>query len=60
MGLRHKVPLRLRHGILVKRCGEVPLRCLGNVPMRRRWVFHLRRTGDFARTYRDDVLMPGA
>ena len=32
---------RLRD-VLVGRHGYVPLRRLGDVPMRRRWVFHLR------------------
>ena len=33
---------RRRRDVLMGRRGYVPLRCLGNVPLRRRWVFHLR------------------
>ena len=34
---------RRRHrDVLMGRCGYVPLRRPGDVPLRRRWVFHLR------------------
>ena len=38
--------------VLMGRRGYVPLRRLGDVPLRQRWVFHLRHTCDVARTYR--------
>ena len=54
------------YDVLIRRRGDVPLRLLGNVSPRRRWVFHLRRTCDIAGTYREtlsgrrhDVLLPG-
>ena len=47
------------------RRGYAPLRRLGEVPPRPRWVFHLRRTCDVTGTYREtslqrhhDVLLP--
>ena len=50
----------------LRRREDVPLRSLGDVPLRRRWVFHLRRTCDVTGTYREtslrrryDVLLPG-
>ena len=33
---------RRRRDVLMGRHGYVPLRRLGDVPLRRRWVFHLR------------------
>ena len=46
--------------------GYVPLRRLVDIPLRRRWVFHLRRTCDITGTYqetllrrRHGVLLPG-
>ena len=33
---------RRRRDVLMGRRGYVPLRLLGDVPLRRRWVFHLR------------------
>ena len=33
---------RRRRDVLMGGGGYVPLRCLGNVPLRRRWVFHIR------------------
>ena len=45
---------------------DAPLRRFGDVPLRRRWVFHLGRSWDVTGTYREtslrrrhDVLMPG-
>ena len=58
MGSHHNDLLRRRHHILIRQRGDVPLR--------RCWVFHLRRTCDVAGTYREtslrrryDVLLPG-
>ena len=58
MGRRHYVPMRRRN--------DKPIRHWEDVPLRRRWVFHLRRTCDVAGTYREtslqhrhDVLFPG-
>ena len=33
---------RRRWDVLMERRGYIPLRRLSDVPMRRRWVFHLR------------------
>ena len=58
--------LRCRHDVPIRCHGGVPLRPLNDVPSRRSWVFHLRRTCDVAGTYREtllrhshDVLLPG-
>ena len=66
MGRRNYVNLRDHHNIPTKRRKDVPLRCLGNVPLRRCWVFHLRRTYELVGTYREkslqrchNVLLPG-
>ena len=66
MGRRNYVNFRHHHGIATRRSKDVPLRCLGNVPLRRCWVFHLRRTYEVAGTYREkslqrrhNVLLPG-
>ena len=66
MGRRCYVLSRRCHDVPIKCRGNVLLRCLGEVPPRRRWVFHLRQTCDFAGTYREtslrrryDVLLPG-
>ena len=40
----------------MRRRGYVPLRRLDDVPLRRRWVFHLRRTCDVTGTYRETQL----
>ena len=60
------VLLRRRHDVPIRCRGDVPLRRFNDVPSRRCWVFHLRGTGDFARTYREmslrrrhNVLLPG-
>ena len=60
------VLLRRRHDVSIRCRGDVPLRRFNDVPSRRRWVFHLRGTGDVARTYREmslrrchNVLLPG-
>ena len=65
MGRRCYVLLRCRYDVPIRR-GDVPLRRFGDVPSRRRWVFHLGRTCDVIGTYREtslrrrhDVLMPG-
>ena len=66
MGRRCYVLLRRRHDVRIRCRGHAPLRRLGDVPRRRRWVFHLRRNCDVAGTYREmslrrryDVLFPG-
>ena len=60
------VLLRSGHDVRIRRRGDVSLRRLGNVPPKRCWVFHLRRTYDVAGTYREtslqrryNVLLPG-
>ena len=65
MGRRCYVLLRPRYDAPIKCRGDVPLRRLGNVSRRRRWVFHLRCNGDVARTHKEtslrrryDVLLP--
>ena len=57
MGRRYYILLRSRHNI--------PIRRLGDVPPRRRWMFHLRLTYDVAGTHRKtslrrrhDVMLP--
>ena len=42
--------------VLLRRRGDVPLRRLGDVPFRRRLVFHLGRTCDVTRTCRETLL----
>ena len=37
--------------VLIGRRGYVPLRHLGDVPLRRCWVFHLRPACDIVETY---------
>ena len=40
---RHNVPIRCCRGVPLRRQGHVPMRRRpGDVPPRRRWVFHLR------------------
>ena len=58
--------MRRRRDVLMGRQRYVPLRHLGDVPLRRCWVFHLRRTCGVAGTYREmsfrrryDILLPG-
>ena len=41
---------RRRRDVLMGRRGYVPLRGLGSVPLRRRWVFHLRLVWDVVET----------
>ena len=36
--------------VLLRRHHDVPIRCRGDVPLRRCWMFHLRRTCDVAGT----------
>ena len=66
MGSRCYVFSRRRYDVPIRRRRDVPLRRLGDVLLRLRWVFHLRRTCDVTRTYREtslrrrhDVLNPG-
>ena len=47
---------RRRREVLMGRRGYVRLGRLGDVPLRRRWVFHLRRTCDVAETYKETSL----
>ena len=56
MGRCHYVSLRRRHDIPIRRRKDVPLRHLGDVPLRRCRVFHLRRTCEVARTYKETSL----
>ena len=42
MGVSFETYRRRRRDVLMGRRRYVPLRRLGDVPMRRRWVFHLR------------------
>ena len=42
---------RRRRNVVVARRGYVPLRRLGDVPLIRRWVFHLRLVLDVVETY---------
>ena len=64
MGRPYYVPLRRRQEIQIRSREDELLRRLSDVPLRRRWVFHLRRTCDVAGTYREmslrphDVLLP--
>ena len=57
--------MRRRCYFLLRRCHDVPIRCRGDVPLRRRWEFHLRGTCKVSGTYREtslrrryDVLLP--
>ena len=66
MGRLHKVSLIRRHDILIRCRGDVPLGRFGDVPMRRPWVFHTRRTCKVTGTYREtslqrrhNILLPG-
>ena len=66
MGCRCYVLLRGRYDVPIRRGRDARLRRLGDVPSKRRWVFHLRRTCNVTGTYREtslwrrhDVLMPG-
>ena len=47
---------RRRRTVLMGRRGYLPLRRLAEVPLRRHWVFHLRRTCDVAGTYKETSL----
>ena len=65
MGRHCFVFLRRRYDVPIRRRRDASLGRLGDVPSRRRWVFHLRRTCDIAGTYREtslqrrhNVLMP--
>ena len=42
---------RRRRGVLMGRCGYVPVKHISDVPMRRCWVFHLRLASDVVKTY---------
>ena len=66
MGRRHYFLLRRRQDTPIRRREGVTLKCLGDVPLRRSWVLHLRRTCHVTGTYRltslrrhHDVLLPG-
>ena len=66
MGRRCYVLLRRRHDFPIRCCGDALLRCLCDIPMRRCWMSHLKRTRDVTGTYREtslrrryDVLLPG-
>ena len=66
MGPHCYVLLRHRHKVPIRCCGEIPLRRLGDVVPGRCWVFHLRHTCNVTGTYREtslqrcyDVLLPG-
>ena len=57
---------RLLGDVPIRRREDVALRSLGDIPSRCNWVFHLRRTCDFAGTNREtslrlrhDVFLPG-
>ena len=56
IGLRHYVSLKSRHDIPIKHREDELLRRLGDVPLRRHWVFHLRCICDVAGTYREASL----
>ena len=56
MGRRHYVPLRHRYNKSMRHCEDVPLSCLSDVPLRRHWVFQLKRTCDFAGTWKNVVM----
>ena len=56
MGRRCYVVLTRRHDVPIRCREDVPLIRLGDVPRRRRWVFHLRRNCDVAGTYRETSL----
>ena len=48
---------RRRWDVLMGWSGYVPLRCLGDIPQRRQWVFHLRLVWDVVETYWWDVVV---
>ena len=56
MGGRCYILLKRRHDVAIRCHGDVPLRHLGDVLQRLRWVFHLRRNCDVAETYRETLL----
>ena len=56
MGGRCYVLLKRRHDVAIRCRGDVPLRRLGDVLWRLRWVFYLRRNHDVAGTYRETLL----
>ena len=72
LGVSFETCLRRRRGalmerrryVLLRRCHDVPKRCrrdvplrhLGDVLLKRRWVFHSRHTCDVAGTYRETLL----
>ena len=65
MGRRCYVLLRPCHDFPIRCRGDVLLRRLWDVPPRRRWVFHLRHTCNIIGTYREtslrrrcDILLP--
>ena len=56
MGRRCNILLRRCHNVPIKCRGDLPLRGLGKVPPRRRWVIHLRRNCNVAATYKKTSL----
>ena len=65
MRRRCYVLLRRHYDVPIRRHRDAQLRLLGDVPSRRFWVFHLRRTCDVTGTYKErslrrcyHVLMP--
>ena len=54
MWRRNYVSLRSRHDVPQRH--PVPVRCLGDVPLTRRWVFHLRLVWDVLGTYPSEVV----
>ena len=53
MGRCYYVLLKRRSYVPIRRCGEVLLYRLGDLPPRSRWVFHLRHTSDVSGTYKE-------
>ena len=50
------VLFRRRHNVPIRRHIDVPLRHLADVPQRPPWVFHLGRTCNVTRTYKEASL----
>ena len=56
LGVSFGINERRRRDLLMGRRGYVPLRHLGDIPLRRHWVFHLRRTSNVAGRYKEMLL----
>ena len=54
-GVSFETYRRVRRDALMARSGYVTLRRLGDLPLRRHWVFHLRLVSDVVETYWWDV-----